>query len=333
MPQRQTLIRAGLAIAAVSFLCLLFIGSYAGALHDPRPHNVPIAVEKILPSQKTAQLDATPELRVIPADDRADALQLIDERKAYGAITIENDGIHLIESPASSAAVNQFLHVNLKPQLEKVAGFGVTEEVVHPLPASDGRGLVGFYTAIGWVVAGYLGATLLGLAFGPSTARRDVAWRIAAIGVLGLVMGIGGALISAGIAGYDHGTLGLMLIGFLTVIAVGATTLALQGLLGMLGTGVAILIFVVLGNPSAGGAYAGELLPGLWRVLGQLIPTGAATTAIRNVVYFPDASVWGQIAVLLILFGVSAAVAIGLFGRGIGMTDAEHEASAGAFVA
>jgi hypothetical protein len=333
MPQRQTLIRAGLAIVAVSFLCLLFIGSYAGALHDPRPHNVPIAVEKILPSQKTAQLDATPELKVIPAANREEALQLIDERKAYGAITIENDGIHLIESPASSAAVNQFLHVNLKPELEKVAGFSVTEEVVHPLPQADGRGLVGFYTAIGWVVSGYLGATLLGLAFGPSTARRDVAWRIAAIAVLGLVMGIGGTLIATGIAGYDQGVAGLMLIGFLTVLAVGSTTLALQGLLGVLGTGVAILIFVVLGNPAAGGAYAGELLPGIWRVLGQLIPTGAATTAIRNVVYFPEASVFGQIAVLLIWFGVSAAVAIGLFGRGLKMSPEEREASASAFVA
>jgi hypothetical protein len=333
MPERHTLIRAGLAIAAVSFLCLLFIGSYAGALHDPRPHNVPIAVERIVPSQKTEQLDATPELKVIPADDRADALRLIDERKAYGAITIENDGIHLIESPASSAAVNQFLHVNLKPELEKVAGFGVTEEVVHPLPASDGRGLVGFYTAIGWVVSGYLGATLLGLAFGPSQARRDVAWRIAGIAVLGLVMGVGGTLIAAGIADYDNGVAGMMFIGFLTVLAVGATTLALQGLLGMLGTGVAILIFVVLGNPAAGGAYAGELLPGLWRALGQLIPTGAATTAIRNVVYFPDAPIFGQVAVLLVWFGVATAVAIGLFGRGRALTTEEREASASAFVA
>ena len=63
MPERQTLIRAGLAIGAVSFLCLLFIGSYAGALHDPRPHDVPIAVVKLVPSQKAALLDATPELK------------------------------------------------------------------------------------------------------------------------------------------------------------------------------------------------------------------------------------------------------------------------------
>jgi hypothetical protein len=332
MPQRKTFVRAGLAIAAVSLLCLLFIGSYAGALHDPEPHDVPIAVQASAPPVIADQLDASPAFKVIKVADRADAMRSIDERESYGAVLVEPDGIHLIESPASSAAVAQFLRQELAPRLQ-ASGVPLHEETVHPLPRSDGRGLVGFYTAIGWVVAGYLGATLLSLAFGPSTARRDVGWRIAAIAVLALVMAIGGAVISDGIAGYGHGFFGLMLVGFLTVLAVGTTTLALQGLLGMLGTGVAILIFVVLGNPAAGGAYAGELLPGLWRAFGQLIPTGAATTGIRNVVYFPDASIAGPLAVLLIWFGVAAAAAIGLFGRGLKMSAAEKEASAGAFVA
>jgi hypothetical protein len=75
------------------------------------------------------------------------------------------------------------------------------------------------------------------------------------------------------------------------------------------------------------------LLPGIWRALGQLIPTGAATTAIRNVVYFPEASIAGPVLVLSIWFAVATAFAVGLFGRGIGMSDAEREASAGAFVA
>jgi hypothetical protein len=332
MPERQTFIRAGLAIAAVSLLCLLFIGSYAGALHDPEPHEVPIAVQATIPPQLTERFDASPEFKVVSVPDREAALQSINERDTYGAVLVDTDGIHLIESPASSAAVAQALKQALVPRLQAL-GQPVHEEIVNPLPKSDGRGLVGFYTAIGWVVAGYLGATLLSLAFGPSTARRDAGWRIAAIAVLALIMAIGGAVISDGIAGYDHGFFGLILIGFLTVLAVGTTTLALQGLLGMLGTGVAILIFVVLGNPAAGGAYAGELLPGLWRTFGQLIPTGAATTAFRNVTYFPDASIGGPLAVLLIWFAVAATAAIGLFGRGLNMSAAEKEASAGAFVA
>jgi hypothetical protein len=114
----------------------------------------------------------------------------------------------------------------------------------------------------------------------------------------------------------------------LTVAGVGSATVALQGLLGVAGTGVAILVFVVLGNPSAGGAAAPELLPGFWRQLGPLIPPGAATSAVRSVVYFPDGSLGGPLLVLLgwLVAGTLAAVAFG--GRGRGLSEAEAEASA-----
>ena len=50
-------------------------------------------------------------------------------------------------------------------------------------------------------------------------------------------------------------------LGALLVFAVGAVTLAFQTLLGVIGIGITILVFVILGNPSAGGAYQPALLP------------------------------------------------------------------------
>jgi len=90
--------------------------------------------------------------------------------------------------------------------------------------------------------------------------------------------------------------------------------MAFQSLLGVGGTGVAILLFVVLGNPGAGGAAAPDLLPGFWRVSGQLLPNGAAVTGIRDAVYFPDASIGGPIAVLVAWIVLSTIVAL-LVGR------------------
>lgn len=240
------MIRAALAILAVSLVSLLFIGSYAGALHNPQPHDLPIAVTANVPAPSAEELDSSPAFEVVEVADRDDALRAINEREAYGAVVLSPQGLTLVESPASSAAVAQALHVGLLPQLQ-ASGLPVTEETVNPLPESDGRGLVGFYTAIGWVVAGYLGATLLGLAFGPTAGRPDVAWRLVALAVLGFVVGFGGAVITNGVAGYDNGFFGLVLIGVLTVLAVGSTTLALQTVLGVLGAGVAILI----SSPSA----------------------------------------------------------------------------------
>jgi hypothetical protein len=60
---------------------------------------------------------------------------------------------------------------------------------------------------------------------------------------------------------------------------------------GTIGIGLAILIFVVLGNPSAEGAYAPPLLPAFWRDIGPWLPNGAGTDAVRGIAYFNGASI------------------------------------------
>jgi hypothetical protein len=45
-------------------------------------------------------------------------------------------------------------------------------------------------------------------------------------------------------------------LGALVVFTAGAITLAFQGRFGVIGIGLTMLAFVVLGNPSAGGAYS-----------------------------------------------------------------------------
>ena len=57
-------------------------------------------------------------------------------------------------------------------------------------------------------------------------------------------------------------------------------------MLGPAGLGIAAVLFVVLGNPGSGNASAPELLPGFWRVAGQLLPPGAGGQALRDVAYF-----------------------------------------------
>jgi hypothetical protein len=143
---------------------------------------------------------------------------------------------------------------------------------VHPLPAADSRGLVGFYTAVGWIVAGYLGATFLGIIFGPQPARRHTVRRLGALAALAPLVGFAGAALAVAIGDFGGSLLVLGLVGALTVAAVGTVTVTLQSVLGVIGTGVAILVFVVLGNPSSGGPFPFELLPQPWRAVGPLNP-------------------------------------------------------------
>jgi hypothetical protein len=328
-PDRRTLLLSAGAIIGVAVLALLFIASYGGALHEPKPHGVPVSVAEGVPSRVVAGLEQGGALELRDAESVAAALQDIDERESYGALVPAGRQLKMIVAPAASAAVADFLTGNVVPKLRK-QGVPVSVETVHPLPDSDTRGLVGFYTVVGWAIAGYLGATLFGLVFGTSPGVSRVAWRFAALATLGLLVGLGGAAISTGLAGYDQGFAKIALIGFLTVMATGTITVALQQFLGILGTGVAILVFVVFGNPAAGGAYATELLPGIWRTLGPLTPAGAATSAVRDAAYFPAASLWPTLLVLLawIAVGVAAALIAGRRGRGIS-EEAEKASLAG----
>jgi hypothetical protein len=296
LPDRLTAARAAVAILAVSVVSLLFIASYAGALHEPTPHDVPIAVADQVPSSVTQQIEDSPSFEVRDVPDEAAAIRAIDRREAYGAVVPGSSGVELLVTPAAGPAVQAVLQEGLEPQL-RGAGGDVTVRTVRPLPAADARGLVGFYTAVGWVVAGYLGATFVGIVFGTRPSVRRTVWRIGGLIALAAIVGFGGAFVAAWIG--DLGNPGLLgLIGVLTVASAGMATVALQAGLGIVGTGVAILVFVVLGNPSSGGPFPSELLPEPWRTVGPYVPTGAATTAIRDVAYFPDAPLTTPLLVL-----------------------------------
>jgi hypothetical protein len=311
LPDRRTTLRAVAAILAVSAVGLLFIASYAGALHDPRPHGVPVAVAG--PPRLAQALGSSSAIKVVRAPDAAAARRAIDRRDAYGAVIAGEASIEVVIAPAASLAVATVLRAELPPRLRQAGPVRVT--TVHPLPRGDARGVVPFYVVVGWVVAGYLATALLGIAFGPRPGRLRVIWRMASVVLLGIIMGVGGAALGRWIGDFAGSFAAVAAIGLLTVAAVGWVTIGLQAVFGLMGTGVAILVFVVLGNPSSGGPFAPELLPGFWRDVGDLIPTGAAVDALRNVVYFPDASIGRELLVLLIWAVVGAALAVAFAGR------------------
>ncbi len=88
------------------------------------------------------------------------------------------------------------------------------------------------------------------------------------------------------------------------MFAAGPFTTALVVLAGTMGIGLAIALFVVLGNPSAGGAYVWPLLPTFWRSIGPWLPPGAGVDAARGVAYFGGANITTD---LLVISGYAAA--------------------------
>jgi hypothetical protein len=308
-----------LLLVGVFLLQLGFIFSYVAAFHDPKPHRVSVALvaPASLASRGVGAIDAIP-------NQIATARALPSTTVARKQILNGSISAAIIFNPASTT--DQVLYASgggaaVATTVEKVAtevetkyGRHVTFTDLVPLQAGDARGLTGFYLVIGWIVGGYLMASILGIANGtrPSSVR-EAATRLLAIVPYAAASGLGGALIVDEMLGALTGHfLALWSLGVLVVAASAAATMAFEALLGIAGIGIVILAFVILGNPSAGGPYQPELLPGFWRAISGWLPNGAGTDTVRRIVYFDSHGITGHLLVLAgyILVGAITTLAV-----------------------
>ncbi|MFI1202907.1 DUF3533 domain-containing protein [Streptomyces sp. NPDC020883] len=297
--------RAALLVIGVLGLMVAFITSYAGAFHHPEPDRVPLAV--VAPAQVRGELvrklDRLPgaPLDPSPAASEADARRRIGDRTRDAALLVDPHGTtdRLLVASGGGASLAQAVEA-VVTAAEKQQGRTVRAEDVIPADPGDGRSLSSFYLVVGWCVGGYLCAAILAISAGARPANRPRAViRLAALALYAIAAGLAGALVVGPVLGALPGSLfGLWGLGALTVFAVGATTLAFQGLLGIIGIGLAILVIVVFGNPSAGGAYPYPLLPPFWRAIGPALPPGAGTWAARSIAYFGGRALTGPLLVL-----------------------------------
>jgi hypothetical protein len=205
---------------------------------------------------------------------------------------------------------------------------------VKPLPAKDPNGTAAFYAMIAWVFGGYIAATLIGLIGTPrSHSRARAAARIGALAGFAVVGGIlSVVMLRLGFDVFNGHVVALCAIAALTIFASGAATAGIQAAAGPAGTGLVILVFVILGNAASGGPFARPLLPGLWRTIGGVLPPGASVDLARAALFFDGARIAGPIVVLAGWSVVGAALMIALGGRVVDLAEAETEAAAGAAI-
>ena len=313
-------------------LMLAFAFFYVGALHEPTPHHVPVAV--VGPPAVAVQLSRLPgdPFDARQASSRADALSQIDDREVYGAYEAATNRLFV------ASAANRATAVALEETFKRVAAAqgrpAVRVTDVKPLPLADPNGTAAFYAVIAWVFGGYIGATLIGLIGSPrSSSRRRAGARIAALAGFAIVAGIlSVVMLRASFGTFSGHVAGLCAIGALTIFASGAATAGIQAAAGPAGTGLVILIFVVLGNSASGGPFARPLLPGLWRTVGGILPPGASVDLARSALFFDGARITGPILVLVAWAVLGTALALALGGRIMNPADTEAAAAAGAAV-
>lgn len=307
-PDRATAGRALAVVLIVLVVGLAFVWSYVGALHEPRFHGVPLVV--VGPPALATQLERGDAFEVTQVATRADAVRALRDREAFGGVVAGARQVELLTASAAGLAVAEGLRTDLRPRLATQTGATVRVTDVRPLPRVDARGISPFYLAVGLVVAGYLGAAFLGLVFGTKPSGAAVWWRLLALGCLAVPMGLASVLLVHGIGPLRGHTAALALAGMLLCFVVANVAVGLQSAFGVAGTGLAILLFVVLGNPASGGPFATDLLPQPWRAIGADLPTGAGVDLIRNIAYFDGHATLRPIIVLLTWLAVGLALVL-----------------------
>jgi hypothetical protein len=305
-------------IAGVLLLQFAFILAYVAAFHAPKPRDIRLGIVSPLEaiSKQTAEkmnaIESDPLDAVVVAD-KDTALQQIKSGELSAALVINIRGKTdtLLISSGGGAAVASAV-TKVITLLEKTQDRTVIVEDVVPLQSGDNYGLTGFYLVLGWIVGGYLMAALMGVSAGarPATPRRAY-FRLGAIVPYALISGFGGAFIVDQVVGALTGHfLELALLGALLVASSATVTMAFQVMFGVLGIGISVLVFVILGNPSAGGAYQTELLPPFWRFLSNGLPTGSGTDTVRRIVYLESHGIRGHLIVISVWVIAGAVITV-----------------------
>lgn len=315
-----TLLTALLTVLLIAF-------AWPAARSVPRDLPLAVAGPQAAVGQVTAGLEqALPggfEIKAVP--DRAAAVQAIEDREVYGAVVLDPQSPEVLTASAAGPAVAQILAQLPARLAAQQPGLTIKVTDVVPVPADDPRGAGLAAGALPLVLGGIMAAAAL------TQLVRSGAKRVAGA----VSFAIAGALALAAVLQYWLGSLdgNYLLNAGVIAVSVAATSLTLLGLewlLGAPGLGIGAAVMMLLGNPLSGLTSAPEMLPSGWGALGQLLPPGAAGTALRSVSFFDGAGAGRPLLVLSCwLLGGLALCGLGsLRARGRHAVPSRQEASA-----
>ncbi|MCS5732285.1 ABC-2 transporter permease [Herbiconiux daphne] len=283
----------------VAVFAALFVASYSLALGDPQPHDVPIGevtgpmsadqLEEALEDVSGTSFDVSsyPSLDAAKAAVEQQLIYAVFDSSAGaadGAPAGTPSAADLYVSSASGASVARLIEDDATSLGQKL-GVTITVTDLNPLNPNDPNGLVMFYVALGSIVLGFVGAVQTRVNAPHLTLGGELAWdAVRAVLVGGIV-----ALTIGPILHFDDFPFVPVWAVLTATVFVAGTVysffrVAIGGQWALLPTWV---LFVLISNPSSGGAVASQLQPPFFEFVGRWLPTGATVRALRDLTYFP----------------------------------------------
>ena len=309
--------RAAARIVLAGLVLLFgFTALYVTAFHAPRPKGLDIGFVGTSAQAARAQgaLDAVARggFDVRRYADESDARAALLDTDVRGVVVAGAARDRVLVAQALGAAPTETVTRALVGVAAQTGAPAVVQDL-RPLPAGDRRGLSPLFTVIGTLIPSLVFGVLLSV-FGRRLAGRA---RWAAVAVYAALAGLVAAFDVDVLVGALTGDFaGLALVCGLLALAVSAAAHGLGHLGGPAGIVVAVLMLLLLGVSTAGGAVTYEFEPGFYGAISQFLAPGAALTALRNVQYFD----WAATLEPLVVLGAWAAggVALGLLGERFG---------------
>jgi hypothetical protein len=282
---------------------LAFTGIYTAAYKDPAPHDVPVGVVGSVAAAGKLQagLDhGSPggfDVRAYESEAAARADLLDTEVQGVLVPGVAGDRA-LITSAFGKSPTDAVVAA-----FTAASGPDLAVRDLEPLPADDSRGMSSMWTVLGTVVPSMTFGAMLTLLGGGLPARKR--WLL--IAAFAPLAGLVSAVTAEVIVGTMSGAF-LPLAASSAVLAFGVSA-AVHGLgraLGFPGIGLAVLVLLLLGQASSGGAVTPLFVPEFFGTIAPWLPTGAGVSLVRNVVYFDGAAITGPLMVLAgwALFGL-----------------------------
>src|SRR5512132_643722 len=282
-----------IALVTVGLVTAFFALCLVSAVQVLEPRNMPFGVTGPSPVVSAVQSKLSLDLKTYASE--SDLIQAAERGDIYGGYIPGASSDTLVTVPAKSFFGEVYVRGGFGAAATKLHRTYTTTTIA-PLPTADRTGAVVSLLLLPTLVGGYLIASML-FTF---TKRAAVRGRIAIVLAFSVVVALITGIVAGPILGAFPTSDLWRLLPCLALVtaAVGLAAVAIQELLGKLGTLVVVLLFIIVGGAGAGGPGP-ALLPTYWQWIGALFPPRYAIELYRNVRYFGGNNMGLPIAVLL----------------------------------
>lgn len=286
---------------------LVFVGIIGGALHNPRPHDLPVAV--IAPAHVSTQIQKAVDMKFPGAievktyKNTSNATQDLRKEKVYGVIAMGREGVQATVSSASGEASKQVVTAVANGVAAQTRTTAVVKDIT-PQANGAGHALTMMFLVLATTIAAVLVQTMI-------TSRKEkqsfTAWLLPSASAA-ILVGLSGATSAAMLGEFDGAFWSL----FAALTACGFASAAVLGgmrhLFGKKGFGITALILIPLGVATSGAVANEYFLPAFYSAIAPYMVSSATIDAIRQAAYLNNAAI-GQVYGVL---GVWASLGLAL---------------------